>query len=421
MEKREKDLISPAPSRRRTTGRNFHTGQQWSYYQDHDTKMGGGGGGGGHKFYDTCNNCGKHGHTFKQCKNPITSYGVIMFRIAPNQERQYLMIRRKDTLGYMDFMRGKYSVSNQKYILNMLQQMTVQEKEKLRKYTFDALWSDLWKEEDLGPSNRRSPKGGSSSIVPGDLMDMSLLSLTECVPKLAGSPPAATAAEGGEPGDDIAEDDTPPVIGDGSDLSPTTCGSGNLYGTYKQEESNSHEKFNYLATKRIADVLQHTNLPSVCHELMASQDTSSWSILHYLIACSEKMNSPEEQWREPEWGFPKGRRNFQEKDYECALREMTEETGYPTHLVKNIKNVLPFDEIILGSNYKSYKHKYYLMYIKYEDSLNTDNYDKSEVSMMQWKSYDECLACIRPYNQEKRRLITHIEQTLTKYRIRGVM
>lgn len=386
----------------------------------------GGGGGGGHKFYDTCNNCGKHGHTFKQCKNPITSYGVIMFRIAPNQERQYLMIRRKDTLGYMDFMRGKYSVSNQKYILNMLQQMTVQEKEKLRKYTFDALWSDLWKEEDdPGPSNRRSERATTDAVVvktrhpssPRDLMHMSLTSLSEVVPMLAGSSaePSPTA-EGVEDNHGMiqtlnAADDTPTVMG----------GSGNIYGTYKQEESNSHEKFNYLATKHIQDVLQHTNLPPACHELMASEDTSSWSILHYLIACSEKMNSPEEQWREPEWGFPKGRRNFQEKDYECALREMTEETGYPTHLVKNIKNVLPFDEIILGSNYKSYKHKYYLMYIKYEDSLNTDNYDKSEVSMMQWKSYEECLACIRPYNQEKRRLITHIEQTLTKYRIRGVM
>ena len=28
----------------------------------------------------------------------------------------------------------------------------------------------------------------------------------------------------------------------------------------------------------------------------------------------------------PEWGFPKGRRNFKEKDIECAIRECCEET-----------------------------------------------------------------------------------------------
>ena len=36
----------------------------------------------------------------------------------------------------------------------------------------------------------------------------------------------------------------------------------------------------------------------------------------------------ESDWTEQEWGFPKGRRNFQEKDYDCAIREFTEETGY---------------------------------------------------------------------------------------------
>ena len=34
------------------------------------------------------------------------------------------MICRKDTLGHIDFMRGKYNVTNKPYILNMLNQMT---------------------------------------------------------------------------------------------------------------------------------------------------------------------------------------------------------------------------------------------------------------------------------------------------------
>jgi hypothetical protein len=67
-----------------------------------------------------CNNCGKHGHLYHQCKMPITSIGIIAFRYNKNRQNidntngvlEYLMIRRKDTLGYIDFMRGKYSVYN---------------------------------------------------------------------------------------------------------------------------------------------------------------------------------------------------------------------------------------------------------------------------------------------------------------------
>ena len=55
-----------------------------------------------------CNNCGKPGHMFHQCKLPITSYGIIAFRPS-DVGLQFLMIRRKDSFGYIDFMRGKYT------------------------------------------------------------------------------------------------------------------------------------------------------------------------------------------------------------------------------------------------------------------------------------------------------------------------
>jgi hypothetical protein len=90
-----------------------------------------------------CNNCGKQGHKFHQCKFPITSYGIILFRHSAKGV-QYLMIRRKDTFGYIDFIRGKYSVQNENYILNMLKQMTTEEKELLKNHDFDTLWNKLW-------------------------------------------------------------------------------------------------------------------------------------------------------------------------------------------------------------------------------------------------------------------------------------
>ena len=34
--------------------------------------------------YQFCNNCGKQGHLFNQCKNPIISSGIIAFRKKQN-------------------------------------------------------------------------------------------------------------------------------------------------------------------------------------------------------------------------------------------------------------------------------------------------------------------------------------------------
>ena len=401
------------------------------------------------KYYDICNNCGKQGHAFKQCKNPITSFGVIIFRINQNQ-RQYLMIRRKDTLGYIDFMRGKYSVTNHKYILNMLKQMTVSEKHKLSTYTFDNLWNELWSGARITNNSEKSaiePRSGESETCIG-------LSSEEATRNVCPLP---------------------------------HCPTDTINNSYRQEETNSRDKFLYLSTKSISNcsqtsqvyvpkssasfdcseisseeatrnacplpnsscghqerrshpelvVKRHSGKGQNASSLLTSKVAESerkpekfgpcQTILQYLLMVSNIPDIwkgdadpiPQEGggWLEPEWGFPKGRRNYQEKDYECALREMTEETGYSPNNVKNIKNIIPFDEIFLGSNYKSYKHRYYLMYMNYHDSLSMDNFEKSEVSCMEWKSYDECMKSIRSYNLEKKRLITNIEQTLSKYRL----
>ena len=92
-----------------------------------------------------CNNCGKLGHILSQCKMPITSIGIIAFR-KNNNKFEYLMIRRKETLGFIDFMRGKYLIQNKDYILNMIKQMTKYEKENLLNTEFEVLWKNIWSE-----------------------------------------------------------------------------------------------------------------------------------------------------------------------------------------------------------------------------------------------------------------------------------
>ena len=80
--------------------------------------------------------------------------------------------------------------------------------------------------------------------------------------------------------------------------------------------------------------------------------------------------------------------------------------------MKNIQNLLPFEETFTGSNYKSYKHKYYLTFMDYNRSLDIKTFDPTEVSKMEWKTYDECMNSMRSYNLEKKRLITNINHTI---------
>lgn len=265
-----------------------------------------------------CNNCGKHGHTYNKCKVPITSIGIIAYRVNKSTI-EYLMICRKHTLGFIDFMRGKYLLTNKDYILNMFTQMTNAEKTKIGTMRFDQLWTYIW-------------------------------------------------------------------------------GKETVYAQYKVEENASKHKFNLLS-----------NGVQTKHET------------YNLLSIIEESNT-RDCWEVPEWGFPKGRRNYMEKDYNCAIREFMEETGYNSSILEKVNNILPFEEIFTGSNYKSYKHKYYLTHIKYEDSfnpitgLNNVSGEMSyEISTMEWKTYEDCVASIRPYNLEKLRIIGNINALLTNY------
>jgi hypothetical protein len=46
-----------------------------------------------------------------------------------------------------------------------------------------------------------------------------------------------------------------------------------------------------------------------------------------------------------------------------------------------------------------------------------DLFQVTEVSKIEWKTLDECIASIRPYNLEKIKLITDINKILKEYRL----
>jgi 8-oxo-dGTP pyrophosphatase MutT (NUDIX family) len=261
-----------------------------------------------------CNNCGVKGHIFYQCKQPITSVGIIVFRINSEGKREYLLIRRKDSIGYVEFMRGKYNIYSKLYLSNIIGEMTVEEKERILTNEFDTLWKNLW-------------------------------------------------------GDDINTQ-------------------------YRGEEKISREKFESLRYG-ISTNDNDYSLESLIHESKS-------------------------QWVETEWGFPKGRHNNQEKDLLCALREFEEETGYSRLSINIVQNLVPFEEIFTGSNYKSYKHKYYVAYME-KPSENQMTYQDTEVSKMEWKTFDEAIQLIRDYNLEKKEVLTRVEIMLNKYKLYNVM
>ena len=70
--------------------------------------------------------------------SPITSYGCI-YRSVTDKIR-YLLIKRKESVGYVDLIRGSYKESQLFFIV---QDLTNEERERLLKYDFDDLWDDM--------------------------------------------------------------------------------------------------------------------------------------------------------------------------------------------------------------------------------------------------------------------------------------
>jgi 8-oxo-dGTP pyrophosphatase MutT (NUDIX family) len=119
------------------------------------------------------------------------------------------------------------------------------------------------------------------------------------------------------------------------------------------------------------------------------------------------------KWWQNDWGFPKGRKNFNESDLTCATREFVEETGVSDTLLSVVTNIVPYEEIFTGSNFKSYKHKYYLGYIENgEQSVNLAGFQKEEVGNMEWKTLSDALGSIRDYHVERKEILRNVDMVI---------
>ena len=116
-----------------------------------------------------CSNCGQPGHSYRECQSPVTSFGTLLFRVNTpewSQENtlaktpfsitgfegsqpqiEVLLIQRRDSLGYVDLLRGKYSIHDVEYIKKQISGMTDEEREKILTRDFDDLWAEMWGSE----------------------------------------------------------------------------------------------------------------------------------------------------------------------------------------------------------------------------------------------------------------------------------
>ena len=290
-----------------------------------------------------CGNCNKYGHKFKDCYEPIISYGIILVKLdkgdllTPEQintvidnkinitekvagircindtemnmfslnkdKVKFLLIQRKHTIGFGDFVRGRYVVDNIDGIIFLFQQMTQQEIEKISNCDFDTLWEDFWLDPDK--------KVRFSSIY----------------------------------------------------------------------ESAKHN-FN----------------------LLKESDCSKYLNLDFYVKNVVSM------WVNPEWGFPKGRKNTTETILECAIREFEEETGFNKNDYMLLDNIEPIVEDLIGTDGKKYRHIYYIA-LTYEDiEPKMDNINQlnkhEEIGNVGLFNYEECLHLFRSYHIDRKRILT---------------
>jgi 8-oxo-dGTP pyrophosphatase MutT (NUDIX family) len=220
-----------------------------------------------------------------------------------NEDLEFLLIQRRDSLGFIELMRARYKINDVDYIILHLKGITEHERQKYRNGPFEEVWNSMW---GLNHSH-----------------------------------------------------------------------------LYKNEYETARGKWETI------------------HKGVMDANGKFWTVDDMIAAAGPAQATPE-------WGFPKGRRDAQESDFVCAMREMYEETGVREEQVIPIQNLEPLVESFLGTNHVHYCHKYTIVWVpasvKVEFTMENDHM-RREIGDIQWLKLDDAMSRIRPENIEKREVL----------------
>lgn len=276
-----------------------------------------------------CNNCGRVGHVFKTCVEPITSIGIVAYFVTSDNKIMFLNVNRRYSLSFGEFVRGTYIYIDTsddprtyrldtEYAKTLFKNMSTNERKMISKLSFSELW------------NKWSPRSGA--------------------PK------------------------------------------------NNQSNHRMYAKEKYHAFKRGIVV------DGVTHSLrMVSDATTAMYDL-------------------PEWGFPKGRRNRQENDIDCAKREFEEETGFGPHNLR-IVDPKPIYEEYRGFNNVMYKNKYFVSefvssdmadYRLYQNLMHKRARGNPEIRCVRWMDYRTSVENLRPYHGRRKDVLKIVHNSVMR-------
>lgn len=330
-----------------------------------------------------CHNCGKTNHKFSNCNEPISSYGLICYN-----ENRIILVRRKFTFAFMDFIMGKYDVNDIIYISLLFSRMTKTELANITSLLdFDNLRNiiGLTKITRAHKQEYENSKIKFTYIKNMGIIDQCILIINK-------------------------------IFNENFNTIQKSFNHNNHSNNHSNEidNHNTHNSYN------------NNNYDSYDHN-----QQQVFTVNKDTINKIKKLISNTFIYEEPEWEIPKGKRNDRENNISTAIREFIEETSFENVTV--FKNIIPLEEEYTAINNNKYKHIYYLAKLKnyenndnsnnsfYEDHIidvdvNASDEQKKEVSAVGIININNIEKYLRSYQIEKKKVIYKSYQIFNNYK-----
>lgn len=345
-----------------------------------------------------CVNCGKYNHYIKNCKEPVSSWGIInilikdttddknFFKKFFKKKKKYLKVesRKYPNISYYISDNFKITLDIHEYNKNCIyrlnnESITFQNEEQLLKFSY-------YKDKIYFMMVSRRFSLGFIEFLRGKYD----VNNPETIIKLF----------------QHMYDNEVTIISNNTfnDL---------LYLFFRKNDEDKNIVLNRIYTSKYAN--EYIDSGKKFDLLCISDNNENFKNLYFYITNIKPL------WKTPEWGFPKGRReNVLENNIMCARREFEEETGYKHNEYTILDKIEPIEEKIIGTNGIRYTHIYYLAMDNRLDFNLSTNFDTCEIGSIKWFSYNEAMIQIRPHHIKKKEILTRIYLFLLNYLINNV-